>query len=236
MELMKKVPDNSVDLILTDPPYSSGGLYRSDRANGSSQKYQSTGTKDKKPDFSGDNRDQRSFTLWETFWISEAKKKLKPGGIAIIFTDWRQMAATVDAIQCGGLVYRGIIPWIKPGARPQKGRFTQNAEYCVWGSNGHITNNNGNYSGYFIESPPPTRKRIHATEKPVRLLEHLIKICPEGGTVMDMFMGSGSTGVACIYSEKNFIGMEIDEEYYKKAVERIEETQKQIFIGEIEEN
>ena len=53
---------------------------------------------------------------------------------------------------------------------------------------------------------------------------------------MDMFMGSGSTGVACIYSEKNFIGMEIDEEYYKKAVERIEETQKQIFIGEIEEN
>ena len=92
LELLQDIPDGSVDMVLTDPPYSSGGMYRSDRANGSSKKYQSTDTKDIKPDFAGDNRDQRSFTLWETFWVSAAKKKMRPGGIAVIFTDWRQLA------------------------------------------------------------------------------------------------------------------------------------------------
>lgn len=78
LELLQDIPDGSVDMVLTDPPYSSGGMYRSDRANGSSKKYQSTDTKDIKPDFAGDNRDQRSFTLWETFWVSAAKKKDAP--------------------------------------------------------------------------------------------------------------------------------------------------------------
>ena len=53
LELLQDIPDGSVDMVLTDPPYSSGGMYRSDRANGSSKKYQSTDTKDIKPDFAG---------------------------------------------------------------------------------------------------------------------------------------------------------------------------------------
>ena len=57
LELLQDIPDGSVDMVLTDPPYSSGGMYRSDRANGSSKKYQSTDTKDIKPDFAGDNRE-----------------------------------------------------------------------------------------------------------------------------------------------------------------------------------
>jgi DNA modification methylase len=121
LELLQDIPDGSVDMVLTDPPYSSGGMYRSDRANGSSKKYQSTDTKDIKPDFAGDNRDQRSFTLWETFWVSAAKKKMRPGGIAVIFTDWRQLAATIDAVQCGGLVYRGVFHGLKPQRDHKKG-------------------------------------------------------------------------------------------------------------------
>lgn len=227
LELLKDIPDGSVDMVLTDPPYSSGGMYRSDRASGSSKKYQSTDTKDIKHDFAGDNRDQRSFTLWETFWVSAAKRKMRPGGIAVIFTDWRQLAATIDAVQCGGLVYRGVVPWIKTAARPQKGRFTQNAEYCVWASNGHIPNEGGNYKGYFVGNPPATSKRVHATEKPIELLEHLMSISPDGGTVMDMFMGSGSTGVACINTGRKFIGMELDPGYFEAAKRRIEEAQAQ---------
>lgn len=227
LELLQDIPDGSVDMVLTDPPYSSGGMYRSDRANGSSKKYQSTDTKDIKPDFAGDNRDQRSFTLWETFWVSAAKKKMRPGGIAVIFTDWRQLAATIDAVQCGGLVYRGVIPWIKTAARPQKGRFTQNAEYCVWASNGHIPNEGGNYKGYFVCNPKATSRRIHATEKPIELLEHLMAIAPDGGTVMDMFMGSGSTGVACVNTGRKFIGIELDPGYFEAAKQRIEEAQAQ---------
>ena len=110
-----------MDMVLTDPPYSSGGMYRSDRANGSSKNIKAQTQKISSLILRGDNRDQRSFTLWETFWVSAAKKKMRPGGIAVIFTDWRQLAATIDAVQCGGLVYRGVIPWIKTAARPQKG-------------------------------------------------------------------------------------------------------------------
>lgn len=228
LELMREIPDGSVDMVLCDPPYSSGGMYRSDRANESSKKYQSTDTVDIKPDFAGDNRDQRSFTLWETFWIMAAKRTMKPGAIAVVFTDWRQLAATIDAVQCGGLVYRGVIPWIKTAARPQKGRFTQNAEYCVWASNGHIPNEGGNYKGFYICNPPITAKRIHATEKPVELLEHLMQICPDGGAVLDPFMGGGSTGVACVNTGWDFIGIELDPGYFETARKRIEDTQAQI--------
>lgn len=228
MKVMQGIETGKVDLLLTDPPYSSGGMYRSDRANGSSKKYQRSDTKDIKHDFQGDNRDQRSFTLWESFWISEAKRIMKPGAIAIVFTDWRQLAATIDAVQCGGLVYRGVVPWIKTGARPQKGRFTQNAEYCVWASNGHLPSDGGNYKGYYVCNPTVTSKRIHATEKPVELLEALMQICPAGGTVLDPFMGSGSTGVACMNTGRDFIGIELDDYYFGTAKERIEHTQAQI--------
>ena len=65
--------------------------------------------------------------------------------------------------------------------------------------------------------------RLHPTQKPVTLLEYLIKTYSnEGDTVLDNCMGSGSTGVACVNTKRNFIGMEIDESYFNIAKERIE--------------
>src|SRR5699024_7725312 len=64
---------------------------------------------------------------------------------------------------------------------------------------------------------------LHPTQKPVLLLEDLVKtVSNEGDTVVDLTMGSGSTGVACKNTGRNFIGMELDEEYFKIAKERIE--------------
>jgi site-specific DNA-methyltransferase (adenine-specific) len=71
-----------------------------------------------------------------------------------------------------------------------------------------------------------TKKKHHQTEKPVELLEKLLAICPEGGMVLDPFMGSGSTGVACINTNRGFIGMELDLNYYKTARRRIGELKK----------
>ena len=76
--------------------------------------------------------------------------------------------------------------------------------------------------------------RIHPTQKPVALLEYLIKTYTnEGDTVLDNAMGSGSTGVACINTNRKFIGMELDENYFNIAKNRIEETKSQISIVEI---
>lgn len=71
--------------------------------------------------------------------------------------------------------------------------------------------------------------RIHPTQKPVALLEYLIKTYTnEGDAVLDNCMGSGSTGVACMNLNRNFIGMELDKKYYDIAKERIENANSQI--------
>ena len=73
--------------------------------------------------------------------------------------------------------------------------------------------------------PVPTQKRYHTCQKPVELLERLCKVSTkDGGIVLDPFMGSGSTGVACVNTERNFIGIELDEKYFKSAKQRIEEA------------
>ena len=68
-------------------------------------------------------------------------------------------------------------------------------------------------------------KKLHPTQKPVALLEYLIKTYTnEGGLVLDNCMGSGSTGVACVNTNRNFIGMELNSEYYDIAKDRIEKV------------
>jgi len=77
---------------------------------------------------------------------------------------------------------------------------------------------------------------VHPTQKPVALMKYLIKTYTnEGGTVLDFTMGSGTTGVACKNTNRNFIGIEKDEKYFKIAEERIEKhtTQERLFSGEI---
>ena len=75
-----------------------------------------------------------------------------------------------------------------------------------------------------------TAKAHHQTEKPIGLMEKVVEIVPEGGTVLDCFMGSGSTGVACIKTGRRFIGIELNEIYYKTAVRRIEEETSQVTL------
>ena len=73
----------------------------------------------------------------------------------------------------------------------------------------------------------PTGKNVHPTQKPVALLEYLVKTYTnEGDTVLDFTMGSGSTGVACVNTNRNFIGIELDQKYYDIAKSRLEEAKK----------
>ena len=73
---------------------------------------------------------------------------------------------------------------------------------------------------------PNRNGKLHPTQKPIELCEYLIKTYSnEGDTVLDNCMGSGTTGVACIRTNRNFIGVELDEKYFKIAEERIKNTQ-----------
>jgi len=89
-----------------------------------------------------------------------------------------------------------------------------------------------NYPRNVLEFPAPMAGRKHPTQKPVALMEYLIRTYTnEGETVLDNCMGSGTTGVACINTNRNFIGIELDPTYFDIACKRIEEAQRQVRVG-----
>lgn len=102
LSLLLEMESESADGFLTDPPYSSGGQFRGDRAQGTRDKYSLTGTATRYPEFDGDTRDQRAFLAWSTLWLDQAERITKPGGFLGVFADWRQLGVMIDAVQAGG--------------------------------------------------------------------------------------------------------------------------------------
>lgn len=220
--MLATLPDASVDAVITDPPYSSGGAFRGDRMQDSYTKYARGNIAGDAPAFTGDNRDQRAYGYWCSLWLGECLRVTLPGGVVAMFTDWRQLPATSDALQAGGWVWHGIVPWMKPAARPQAGRFANQCEYVVWGTAGPRANGGFGWTlpGFFQANPP--RDREHLTQKPLSVMRELVKIAPKGGTVLDPFMGAGTTGVAALIEGRGFIGAELAPHYQRIARERIE--------------
>ena len=236
LTMLKEVAPASVDLVLCDPPYSSGGTHAGDRKASTTAKYTDLDYDGaaKLPAFSGDNMDQRSFTAFMRWVCSELRQKTREGGILEIFVDWRNLPAMTDAVQMAGWVWRGVLVWDKGTSRNQPGRFRSDCEFVVWCSNGDLPIDWKAAKGskampgvYHVPGVPP-KQRVHQTEKPVELLRALIQICPRGGTVIDCFMGSGSTGVACVQEGRNFIGIELGDQYFETASRRIQEAQDEL--------
>ena len=111
--------------------------------------------------------------------------------------------------------------------KPYKRKYTPNkVNNLGFGIKGVQTDNKGTrHPTTILDFPQKWRRQdqLHPTQKPVELMEFLVKsYCPENGLVLDFTMGSGSTGVACRNTNRNFIGGEIDENYYNIAKDRIE--------------
>lgn len=230
--VLSQLPEGSVDVLLTDPPYSSGGMFRSDRSIDPTQKYrgwsQNADGSSKAPTseygtFAGDSRDQRSFSAWVSAWSFAALRAVTPGGSAFVFTDWRQLPTATDAVQMGGWTWRGLLVWDKGVGRPMQGRFRNHLEYIVWGTNGAHNGPDGEYPSTLLEVPTVgTGERQHVTQKPVALLQELLRVVPgDDHCALDPFMGSGSTLVAAKYAGHSAIGIEVDERYCEIAAKRL---------------
>lgn len=220
--------DLQVDALITDPPYSSGGMFRGDRARAPCDKYVQTGAAQSlahNAHFGGDNRDARSWVFWMSWWLGLAQRLVRPGGYAMLFTDWRQLPAVTDAFQVGGFVWRGVVPWDKTESSraPHKGYFRHQCEYVVWGTNGECpaSQHGGPWPG-MIRERVNHREKLHMTGKPVELMGQLVQAVPPGGVILDPFMGSASTGVAALQAGYRFIGIEKDGHYFEVAAERLE--------------
>jgi site-specific DNA-methyltransferase (adenine-specific) len=229
LAVLRDLPDGSVDALITDPPYSSGGMFRGDRTDDTGTKYVQigSGNLERLEDFAGDNRDQRAYGYWCALWLGECLRVVRAGGVACLFTDWRQLPATTDALQAGGFVWRGIVPWYKPGARPQMGRFSAACEYVVWGSRGGMLVDDASacLPGFYQANSP--RERDHQTQKPLSVMRDLVRIAPDGGTILDPFMGAGTTGVAAVIEGRRFVGAEMVAHHAATAERRIRTAQRQ---------
>ena len=203
LELMKNIPDGSVDLVLTDPPY---GM--SFRSNHRKEKYKEI-------------QNDKSLE-WLERYISECYRVIKNNSAIYCFCSWHNVDVFKQAIEKKFKV-KNILIWEKNNTSmgDLKGSYAPKYEMIIFAHKGRKLLNGFRYADIIKASRTGNKK--HPTEKPVDLLETFIKNSSDENTVVfDGFMGSGSTGVACVNTNRRFIGIELDGVYFNIAKERIE--------------
>lgn len=210
-----------LDMLATDPPYSSGGTFRGDRTADPNAKYVTSGTIADRPGFGGDTRDQRSYLQWCWLWLEASWQLAAPGAVCAVFSDWRQLPVITDAVQAAGWCWRGIFAWDKTeGSRPRMGGFRAQCEFVAWGSAGPMRESGHAGPGVWKGSAC-SGDRLHLAEKPVPLMVELLRVVPAGGLVVDPFAGSGSTLVAARQLGLRAVGIEADERHCETAARRL---------------
>lgn len=205
MEMLDRVPDASVDLVLTDPPY--GISYQSHYG-----KYK------RHPQILNDRNPCTEF-------IAKLPMKLKPTGAALIFTRWDIQGEFIAALENAGMTCKSIIIWDKGGGGigDLRRSYIRGYESVLFAPMRDFTFPNKRPRDVIRVPKIAADKLIHPCQKPALLLETLLsQTCARGGTVIDPFMGSGSTGVACGNLGYAFIGMELDAGYFDVAKKRID--------------
>lgn len=217
---------NKVDSIITDPPYCSGSVSEASRTAAKGQGLRSD-TISRFGWFVGDNMGTAGLVFLIRSMAFHALDILNPEGSLLVFCDWRMVPNLAPAIESSGMRYQNLVVWDKGQMGLGLG-FRAQHEHIL-----HFTAGSPKY--HDLGTPNVIRadrisaaEREHQTQKPVDLLRRLSRVVtPSGGTVLDPFMGSGSTGVACYEQSMNFIGIERDAEHFQTACERITNAQRQ---------
>ena len=154
-------------------------------------------------------------------------------GWFIAFCTIEGVARWADVINVSEMKYKRACLWIKPDSTPQlNGQCPAQGAECfvtAWCGSGHSRWNEGGKRGVYTHlTNQPDRTGLHPTEKPVKLMAEIIKdFTNPGQTILDPFMGSGTTGVACAKMGRKFIGIELEEKYFEISCKRIEEAYRQ---------
>lgn len=235
VEMQKLIDEGfQFDLILTDPPYNVSKL----NDNRDRSKMGSPIMRRKKPlnyDFGDwDNMERREFLDFTRDWYKLCVELLRDGGTLISFFSKEDVNYLGWMGKDYGMRTRTIFTWHKTNPVPsfRKVNYLSACEYAWIGSKGEKawTFNFGLQKEMhnFFETPNKSSYGVtkHPTEKPLSLIEHLVKIhSNDEDLVLDCFMGSGTTGVACKNLNRDFIGIELDKEYYQMAYDRINDGQ-----------
>lgn len=218
-DVIKRIPDNSIDFILTDPPYNLG--------------QHSTGNIPL-PGRSAMNNDVAEWDMVDfnpEEWAEDFIRILKPTGNLFIFTSYNQIGRWYNCLD-HRFDTSNFMVWHKTNPAPKifKAGFLNSCEmvFTCWNKK-HTWNFSTQKDMHnFIESPICMRpERLsdpkHPTQKPVSILKRMIEIATNAGDIVfDPFMGVGSTGVAAIELQRRFIGIELDSKYFYAAKNRID--------------
>ena len=211
LEVMKSIPEGRIDMVLTDIPYGEVSKNGAERAKYSGQLRK----------IDKGNADVINFRLND---FLEETARVTSGSV-YIFCGIEQFAEIYKFFgQHKNFMVRQCA-WRKTNPTPANGQhmWLSSFENCIFAKRRKTKFNQSCKSS--VWDFPTGRSRVHPTEKPLPLFEYLVKSSSnEGDIVLDMCMGSGTTGVACKNLNRNFIGIELDEKYFEIAKKRIEEA------------
>lgn len=213
LEVMKDIEDGSVDLVVTDPPYLCD-YSRHDNKSRFSKKIAND-----------ENTDKNEKMIRQYF--KECYRIMKKDTAIYCFCNYKKIDFFKQELEKTGFNLKNIIVWDKQrnGMGDLKTTFGYSHEFILFASKGQPKIRGRRISDVWQFKRVSSKQQVHQNQKPTELLSLAItKSSDEGMIVFDGFMGSGSTGVACLNTNRNFIGIELDEGYFETAKERIEEV------------
>lgn len=206
LEEMKEIPDHSVDMILTDPPY---------------LKAYSTGYRKDVKRETTEILNDRVFDFDSVF--AEYKRIAKSDAHIYVFGCWQTGDYFKNTIEKYFKIKNHLI-WVKNNwtAGDLFWTYGQSYEDIWFAMNGRKRLNGSRDRDCLFYPRVAGKQQLHLNQKPIELIEYLIqKSSVEGDVVLDTFMGSGTTGIACLNTNRHFIGIEMDDKYFEIATNRI---------------
>lgn len=209
LELMKDIKDKSIDLIVTDPPYLIN--------------YKTNRRKDKTHDFCTVINNDDNYDMIHKY-INECYRILKDNTAIYMFCNCDRVDYFKQELEKAGFKIKKMIIWVKNNhtAGDLKAQFGKQYEILFLANKGRCLFNGKRLTDVWYFDKVVGTAQLHQNQKPVNIIKQCIeKHSKENDIVFDGFMGSGTTGVACVNTNRNFIGIELDEKYFNIAKERI---------------
>ena len=205
---MKYIESNSIDLIVTDPPYLIS--------------YKTNHRKNKKHDFCTEILNDDNEQLIKDY-IKECYRILKKDTAMYMFCSSKRIDFFKQESENSGFKVKNIIVWVKNNwtAGDLKAQFGQQYEFILLLNKGRKEFNGTRLTDVWSFDRVVGKEQVHQNQKPVELIEQcILKHSHEGDVIFDGFMGSGTTAIACINTNRNYIGFELDKHYCDIAIER----------------
>lgn len=230
LDQIRQMPDGCIDAIVTDPPYCSGGFTEAAKQTEKGQGLRSENIK-RDGWFEGDNMTTGGLVFLIRQLTFESIRLFKNGGGSfLIFADWRMVPMIAPAIESAGIRYQNMLIWAKPSPGLGHGFRAQHETILHFTAGKPVYHDKGTGNVLRAKRVLPSAK-YHPAQKPIDLLETLISVvCPEGGTVMDWFGGSGAVGIAAERIGRDAVLIDRDPKHIKTMQERItRDTQTGLF-------